>query len=161
MPGRPKPRLLRREAKETGAQELDQRHADLQARVRNSQDLVFVRFLLGRARAVGHGWVNGSRDPSTTSTRGELTPRVTTGPRRRRSAGLRTRRGSSSRIPTTPTAPPARDGPRRGAPARVELAKRGTASTLALPEESIQASMPGFLDALSEASKREREALAR
>ena len=52
-------------------------------------------------------------------------------------------------------------GPKTIELVRVEVAKRGTASTLALPEESIQASMLGFLDALSEASKREREALAR
>jgi hypothetical protein len=49
--------------------ELNQRRADFQARVRNSQDLVFVRFLHERHETVGHGWVNGNRDPTTTSTR--------------------------------------------------------------------------------------------
>jgi site-specific DNA recombinase len=44
----------------------------------------------------------------------------------------------------------------------VELAERGTTTPLALPDmESIKGAMAGFLDSLSEASERGREALAR
>ena len=44
----------------------------------------------------------------------------------------------------------------------VELAERETASPLVLPDmESIQGTMSGFLDSLSEASERGHEALAR
>src|ERR1041384_6611883 len=49
--------------------ELNQRHADVQARARGIQGRVFARFLLERAGAVGRGWVNAHRDPTRTPTR--------------------------------------------------------------------------------------------